>query len=297
MDPGTYLGIVFVIGIISLIGVTIYFEVYRRRDKERKIQQILTKIEKTDTGELLNVINEEKKFPEETAIAIEKLMMHRDDTLPHQTADYLKLNIYIKKLKNWAKWIIFWSIINSALFALVWAQIKSSLNITSLNIASLRLTLHQLFLYITYALKGETFLFTLPFSGKEIFFLISFPIDIVAGIAGILCLSSKSPWHGFYVVFSLYLISVGIFNFSYGSVGEFARLLGILQIGAGLWSISYVRKYYCIRSKVLSNGTNGIIQKDTEEYEYICANCGATVNADDKVCIKCGDKLDDEVVQ
>ena len=122
---------------------------------------------------------------------------------------------YAKKLKGWAKWMVFWGPVNFILLGAIWAMVEFS---------------------------GGSYQFKIP----EVIIYISAACDIVAFIAGIACLAMRMPWPGFYVVFSLYLVFVGISNVFMGS-GLAGLILGPIQIISGLWCIRDATRYSTAR--------------------------------------------------
>lgn len=189
----------------------------------------------------------------------------------------LKVTGHVKILKNFAIWIVLWSVVSI---------------IISYDAFSEYYEYYKYKYLLNSRFSAESF-FKIKYS-----MIFALGLNFVALLSGIKCEFSKVPGPGYFVVFSWYLILCGISGFFsfLSSYSTLAFLYGILQIGAGILSMLYAREYNSIRPKAFSEEALKLKQP-AEEYEYVCENCGATVNANDKVCIKCGDNLKGEVIQ
>jgi hypothetical protein len=137
-------------------------------------------------------------------------------------ADYDRAGIgleaaaYARTLKTWSKWIIFWSVLNGG------------------GVLSTLLAGRQ----------SDDALASQSPEALAVFFL---AVSLVALVASIACLASRIPWAGFYVVFSLYLVLVGVMNVWEGN--GFWRAAGIVQILLGLWCMRDAARYAEARHK------------------------------------------------
>ena len=121
---------------------------------------------------------------------------------------------YAKDLRNWAGWLIFWTVVNFFATASLLAE-------------------------------GED----APGGGvgmPEPLAYLSLLVAAVVFISAIACLASRVPWHGFYMVFSIYLIMIGVSNL-FGSL-SFWTGLGIFQIILGIKLIGDATKYSTSRT-------------------------------------------------
>jgi DNA-directed RNA polymerase subunit RPC12/RpoP len=120
---------------------------------------------------------------------------------------------YVKDLRSWAGWLIFWSIVNFFGMASLMSEAASSPEVE---------------------LGVPDALVVLSLFG-----------DVIVFFSAVICLASRVPWAGFYVIFSLYLISIGVLNlFAKG----FWTFLGIVQIIIGLAVIGKGSSYSASRT-------------------------------------------------
>jgi len=137
-------------------------------------------------------------------------------------ADYDRAGIglqaaaHVRTLKNWSQWVIFWSLVNlgSAILLLLAGDQSGDAAAPPVPQALLALLLAT---------------------------------SIIALIASMVCLGSRIPWPGFYVIFSLYLVFLGIMN-AWSGTG-FWRTLGVVQILLGLWCMRDAKRYGAVRPK------------------------------------------------
>jgi len=128
----------------------------------------------------------------------------------------LEAAAYVRTLKNWSQWIIFWSLVNlGSTMLLLLAGGKSD------------------------DAAGP--------AAPPAFLALFLATSIIALTASIACLASRIPWPGFYLVFSLYLVFVGITNLWDGT--GFWRGLGVVQILLGFWCMRDARRYAAARIK------------------------------------------------
>ncbi len=140
---------------------------------------------------------------------------HRDQGVSVEAATFN----YINDLHNWAVWILIWSVIN-----------------TGSEIYFLHEEAQGL-------APGE---FLVPSGlGCVIMF-----IDFAVFISSIICLVKRPPWPGFYFVFGIYLIEIGLMNMS---AGDFWFAVGIFQIGIAVTLFINFGKYRAAHRRAVDN--------------------------------------------
>ena len=107
---------------------------------------------------------------------------------------------YVRDLKTWAWWLLFWSVINTGI--LVWGLMQDASNLG----------------------PGE---FLVP-TGLGCLIII---IDLSVFVSAIVCLTRRLPWAGFYIIFAVYLTEIGLFNLTAGGIW-FA--VGVFQLGIAI---------------------------------------------------------------
>jgi hypothetical protein len=116
---------------------------------------------------------------------------------------------YVKDLKGWAFAILVWSVINTYfLFQPVEGDIEP--------IEEGAMVIYNGIICITVGLNAIMF------------------------IGGLVCLLVQRPWPGFYILFGLYLLSVGLLNMTGGG---FWLFMGIFQIGLSISLFINFSKY------------------------------------------------------
>jgi len=125
----------------------------------------------------------------------------------------LEATSYVKDLRNWAGWLVFWTIVN---------------------------------FFGTVALLSGGPDSEVGVGMPEPLAYLSLFVDIMVFISAIACLASRVPWHGFYIVFSIYLIMIGISNLI--GPASFWTGLGIFQIILAVKLIGNSSKYSTSRT-------------------------------------------------
>jgi hypothetical protein len=105
---------------------------------------------------------------------------------------------YVKDLRSWAGWLIFWTVINTGgmFFGGGGEEELPELSAGEMAVATA----------LGCALIG---------------------VGILVFISAIVCLATRPPWPGFYIIFGIYLISIGLLNLTGGG---FWSGLGIFQL-------------------------------------------------------------------
>jgi hypothetical protein len=135
----------------------------------------------------------------------------------HDTAGVgLHAMSYVKDLKTWGKWLVFWTVINF----LGWAAMIAAPE------------------------AGEESMSALP----GFLIMVALIFDVAVFVAAVACLASRTPWSGYYILFAVYLLMIGIFNVFSG--GGFWVGLGVVQIICAITVMGKASKYSMARTDI-----------------------------------------------